>query len=293
MSSVTLMPSASPARPARPRRIAVTVVAAVVLALLVWSVLGLDVKWVRLLEAPQDIYRVFDLMFTRMSWSTVSGSLHAMWDSVAIAWLGTLLAAVVAVPFGFMAAENLVPRWYAFGFRQIFNLLRSVPEIVIVLTMVPVFGLSKTAGIIAIGIGSIGTLSKLCSEVVEGIDRGPIEAADAVGASQLQRLRWAVMPQAIPEIASFVLYRFEINIRVSAILGIVGAGGIGNELVQSLKFKAWDRAGVPLLVVVIATMLIDSISGAVRRRILSGPSRRIADDPEEAAADPVLVANEI
>ncbi|CAN5695931.1 phosphonate ABC transporter, permease protein PhnE [soil metagenome] len=293
MSAATFAPPPQPARPTRPHRLSVAVAAALVVAMVLWAVVGLDVKWNRLLEAPQDIYRVFELMFTQMSWSTVGGSLEAMWDSVAIAWLGTLLAAVVAVPFGFMAAENLVPRWYSFGFRQVFNLLRSVPEIVIVLTMVPVFGLTKTAGIIAIGIGSIGTLSKLCSEVVEGIDRGPIEAADAVGATQLQRLRWAVLPQAIPEIASFVLYRFEINIRVSAILGVVGAGGIGNELVQSLKFKAWDRAGVPLLVVVIVTMLIDAISGAVRRRILAGPARRTAADPEAAAADPLLVANEV
>ena len=98
--------------------------------------------------------------------------------------------------------------------------------------------MTKTAGVMAIAIGSVGTLAKLCSELVEGIDPGPVEAADAVGASRAQRLRWSVVPQVLPEISSFLLYRFEINIRVSAILGVVGAGGIGTLLYQRLLLQA-------------------------------------------------------
>ena len=124
----------------------------------------------------------------------------------------------------------------------------------------------------AIAIGSVGTLGKLCSEIIEGIDRGPIEAADSVGATQLQRLRWAVVPQTMPEIASFVLYRFEINIRVSSMLGVLGVGGIGQILSEGLRFKEWGLAGMALIVVVVTTILIDTLSGAVRRRIVAGPS---------------------
>lgn len=258
-------------RPRRPFDTVAWVGGVVVAALVVWSLAGLEVKWARLPEAPRDVYNLFKIMFSNMTWSDVGGSLRDMWDSIAMAWLGTLFAAVVAVPFGFLAAENLVPRWLSFLMRQVFNILRSIPELILVLALVPVLGLSKNAGVVALAIGSIGTLSKLCSEVIEGIDRGPIEAADAVGATQLQRLRWAVIPQAIPEITSFVLYRFEINIRVSAVLGVLGVGGIGGRLSQALRFKEWGQAGLALVVVVAATIAIDMISGAVRHRILTGP----------------------
>ena len=254
-------------------------------ALVVWSILGLDIKWSRLLEAPADLYRVFELMFTQLEWSDLGRCLRAMWDSIAMAWLGTLIAAIFAIPLAFLAAENLVPRWVSFLMRQVFNILRAVPELILVLALIPVLGLTKSAGVLAIAIGSIGTLGKLCSEIIEGIDRGPIEAADSVGASQLQRLRWAVIPQTMPEIASFVLYRFEINIRVSSVLGVLGIGGIGQILNDGLRFKEWGLAGMALIVVVVTTMIIDAVSGAVRRRILAGPSGAVSstDDPATAA----------
>ena len=271
-------------RPAQPRRIAVVLGIAIVAAFVVWSILGLNIKWSRLLEAPQDLYRIFDLMFSQMRWRDFTKAFDGMWTAIAIAWLGTILAGCVAVPFGFLAAENLVPRWFSFGMRQIFNLLRSVPELVIVLALIPVLGFSKSAGVLALFIGSIGTLSKLCSEVIEGIDRGPIEAADACGANPLQRLRWSVVPQAAPEIVSFILYRFEINIRVSAILGVLGIPSIGGQLREGIRFKEWGQAGAALIVIVIGTILIDLLSGAVRRRILSGP-RGVARHDEDIAPE--------
>src|SRR5690606_37473045 len=112
-----------------------------------------------------------------------------------------------------------------------------------------------------------------CSDVIEGIDRGPIEAVDAVGASALQRLRWGVLPQAAPEVASFILYRFEINIRVSTILGAVGAGGIGQIVNDSLRVaipKDFGLTGMALGVMIVVTIMVDAISGRVRRRILAG-----------------------
>lgn len=268
------MTAAMSSRPQAPRRTLLLVGSGALGALVVWAVVGLGAKWSRLLDAPADLYRIFKLMFSNMTVDNFTKSFEAMWDSIAMAWLGTMIAAVFAVPFGFMAAENLVPRWFSFAMRQVFNLLRSVPELIIVLALIPVLGLTKNAGVLAIAIGSIGTLSKLCSEVIEGIDTGPIEAADATGATALQRLRWAVIPQSAPEVASFVLYRFEINIRVSAVLGVLGIGGIGGSLRESIRFKEWGQAGASLIVVVAATILVDLLSGAVRRRILSGPGGR-------------------
>jgi phosphonate transport system permease protein len=281
--------TAGTARPRRPFEAWKWVTFAVWAVLVVWSVWGLNIKWSRLLEAPADLYRLFELMFTQLSSSDFGRCVRAMWDSIAIAWLGTLIAAVAAVPLALLAAENLVPHWMSFVMRQFFNVLRAIPELILALALIPVLGLTKTSAIMALAIGSVGTLGKLCSEVVEGIDAGPIEAADAVGASQLQRLRWAVLPQSVPEIASFVLYRFEINIRVSSVLGVLGLGGIGQLLNDGLRFREYGLAGMALIVVVVTTMLIDALSGAVRRRIIAGPQRVGLSPDEPATAAELLV----
>jgi phosphonate transport system permease protein len=260
----------------RPRNTFRWVVTAVVLILLAWSVLGLDIKWGRLLDAPGDLWTVARLMFTNMEASDFGRLMGEMWDSIAIAWLGTMIAAVFAVPLAFLAAENLTARPVVWIVRLILNVLRAVPEIILAIALVPILGLTPKAGVVAIGIGSIGTLGKLCSEVLEGIQPGPLEAADAVGANRVQRLRWGVLPQALPEIASFVLYRFEINIRASAVLGVIGAGGIGGVLAESLRFKDWGTAGLALIIVVVVTMMIDAVSGWVRRRLVRGSEQKVA-----------------
>jgi phosphonate transport system permease protein len=260
----------------RPRNTFRWVVTAIVLILLAWSVLGLDIKWSRLLDAPGDLWTVARLMFTNMEASDFGRLMGEMWDSIAIAWLGTMIAAVFAVPLAFLAAENLTARPVVWIVRLVLNVLRAVPEIILAIALVPILGLTPKAGVVAIGIGSIGTLGKLCSEVLEGIQPGPLEAADAVGANRVQRLRWGVLPQALPEIASFVLYRFEINIRASAVLGVIGAGGIGGVLAESLRFKDWGTAGLALIIVVVVTMMIDAVSGWVRRRLVRGSEQKVA-----------------
>jgi phosphonate transport system permease protein len=276
------------ARPRRPVDVPKWVITAVVAAALVWSVLGLDAKWSRLIDAPRDLYTLFRLMFTQMELDDLDRVQRAMWDSISMAWLGTLIAALFAVPLAFGAAINVAPRPLTIAIRQIFNLLRAVPDLILALAFIPILGLTPKAGVLAIGVGSIGTLGKLSAEVIEGIDRGPIEAADAVGASMSQRLRWAVIPQALPEITAFVLYRFEINIRVSAILGVVGAGGIGGILNDSLQFKTYGTAGLALIVIVVATIAVDTISGWVRRRIIAGPSRVSAEPQADQLADSLI-----
>lgn len=284
----------SPPRPARPRRsLFWSATLVLTAALVIWSGVALDARWERLLDAPADMWRLAQLMFGNMTSSDLGRLLDAMWDSIAIAWLGTMLAAAVAVPLAFLAARNLGGRTVSLVIRQFFNMLRALPEVILVIAFIPIFGLSLNAGVLAIAIGSIGTLGKLCAEILEGLDEGPLEAADAAGANGLQRLRWGVLPQALPELMSFVLYRFEINIRVSAVLGAVGAGGIGGALVDALRFKEFGQAGLALIIVVLGTIAVDVISGWVRRRIIAGPrsARRRADiDPDALASDALAAA---
>lgn len=253
---------------------------ALAVVLILWAALKIDARWSRLADAPSDMWTLGRLMFTNMEAGEISKLVGKMWESIAIAWLGTIIAAIFAIPMAFLAAENLVGRPIAWVMRQVFNILRAVPEIILALAFIPLFGLNPMAGVMAIGVGSIGTLGKLFYEVIEGIHKGPIEAADAVGASRLQRLRWGVLPQVTPEMTSFLLYRFEVNIRASAVLGLIGAGGIGSDLAESLKFKDFGSAGLGLIIVVIGTIAVDTVSGAVRRRIVAGAKSSVTPEHE-------------
>ena len=150
-----------------------------------------------------------------------------------------------------------------------------MPELILaIVVFVPIAGLGAMAGALAIGIHSIGTLGKLTYEAIESIDAGPVEASRAVGASRIAQQRWGVIPQVLPEIVAFWLYRFEINVRAAAVLGIVGAGGIGALLANTLTYRRWDKAGMTVLVVIVATIAIDQASGWVRRRIIEGADVR-------------------
>jgi len=257
------------------------------------SVLSVGIRWDRLLDLPSDLARIFGQMFVPPDWSFLGVAVEAMIVTVAIAWLGTLLGAVLSLPMGFLAARNVSGGVVSTAARLILDAIRAVPELILALIIfIPIVGLGPPAGALAIGIHSIGTLGKLTSEAIESIDPGPVEAARAVGGGRLAVQRWGVIPQVLPEIVAFWLYRFEINIRAAGVLGIVGAGGIGALLANTLFYRRWDKAGMLVLVLIVATILIDQASGWVRRRIIEGSGGASnTDDPgDELMSDPVVSA---
>ncbi|NYI76463.1 phosphonate ABC transporter, permease protein PhnE [Nocardioides panzhihuensis] len=198
-------------------------------------------------------------------------ALKLMGESVALAWIGTCVGALVSFPLAFLAASNTAPWFVRMPVRTFFNAIRAVPEILLaVIVMLPLFGLNPMAGAMAIGIHSIGSLGKLTLESIEAIDPGPVEAVVASGATWWQRIRTAVIPQLLPETVGFWLYRFEVNIRASAILGVVSAGGIGALLSRVLRGREWEWGGIMLVVIIFVTILVDQISAALRHRILHG-----------------------
>ena len=173
--------------------------------------------------------------------------------------------------------------------RQVLNAIRAFPEIILAIAiMIPIAGLGPVAGALAIGLHSVGTLGKLTAEVIEGIDSGPVEAARAAGGRSLQIQRWGVLPQVLPEIIAFWLYRFEINIRAAAVLGVVGAGGIGFSLQQTITFHRYELTGTLVIVIVVATIAVDTVSGWVRRRIIEGAGEKRMHD--EAFEEPSFAA---
>lgn len=283
------MTTPRPPRPSRYRRDAALLGLAIVF---VWATVGLGFRLERLLELPASLAALLGDMLLPPAWDYLGEAVSAMKDSIQIAWIGTLIGAVLSLPMGFLAAHNVSPRPVSLTVRVVLDAIRAFPEIVLLLVFfVPVAGLGPFPAALAIGVHSVGTLGKLTAEAIESIDPGPVEAARASGASTLQVQRWGVLPQVLPEVVAFWLYRFEINVRAASVLGLVGAGGVGSLLTENIRYGRYAQAGMVIVVVVVTTILIDAVSGRVRRRIIEGPggprSEAVTEaDPELLVAEP-------
>ncbi|MBW7477247.1 phosphonate ABC transporter, permease protein PhnE [Paenibacillus oenotherae] len=194
--------------------------------------------------------------------------LRGLLDTLAIAALGTFISTLVSIPFAFWSAANMSrARTVSASGRMVLSFIRSFPEIVMAILFIKAVGPGSFAGVLALGLHSVGMLGKLFAEEVESMDRGPQEALVASGANYWQMLWFAVIPQVLPGFLSYTLYRFEINVRSATILGIIGAGGIGTPLIFAQSSRDWDRVGIILLGIIVMVTLIDLISGAIRRKI--------------------------
>ncbi|MBX9615073.1 MAG: phosphonate ABC transporter, permease protein PhnE [Brevundimonas sp.] len=191
-----------------------------------------------------------------------------MWETVQIALWGTFIAVFAAVPMGLAAARNVAPVWVVTPVRWVMNMLRSIPDLVIGLLFVVAVGLGPLPGVLAIALNTAGVLAKLFSEAVESIDKGPVEGVRATGASSLHEIVWGVIPQVAPLWTSFALYRFESNSRSATVLGLIGAGGIGQVLFDRMNAFDFRDVSAIVVVVVIAVTLIDMLSQAMRKRLL-------------------------
>lgn len=258
-----------PKEPVRPKILRWVVTLAILIPF-IWSVAGLDISISRIVSAPGQVWTLVSGLFPP-DFSDSGRIWTKLLESVYIAWIGTVIGALFSFPLGFMAATNVAPRWLAVPTRGILSAIRAFPELVLAIIFIVPFGLGAFTGALAIGIHSIGTLGKLSSEVIEGIDEGPREAIASAGGGLGEEIRYGIIPQAMPTIVSYWLYRFEINVRASAVLGLVGAGGIGAEIVARLQFRNdWAKAGAALMATVVVVLIIDAISAALRRRIISG-----------------------
>lgn len=263
----------APARPGRPLvRLAQLVTGAVVLAAL-WQ---LRLDWTTVAGLPASITHYLRLMFAAPDWSKLPYALQQTWVSVQMAWVGALLGVPVATVLGIPAAHGVGPLWLRLVLRGIFAVLRAVPEVVIAIVILTVTGLTPFTGALALAIGGIGTHAKWTYETIEAVPDGVAEAVRAAGGNLLETARWGLWPAAAPELMSLALYRFEINVRTSAILGLIGVGGVGDLLTGYTQYRTWDAVGVLILVVVVVTMAIDAASGAIRQRITKGARIRVA-----------------
>lgn len=191
-----------------------------------------------------------------------------IWQSLEIALLATILGLCGALALAFLAAEPTTPHPAArFLARRVLQVFRSIPDVVLALIFVFAFGIGPPAGVIAIAIQTTGALGKLFAEVIDAIDRGPLEGVRAAGGGRFDEIRFGALPQALPGFVSYGLLRFEINVASASVIGLVGAGGIGAEFIQAINFGAFEDALAIMVLVVGLIVLIDLTSEAVRTRL--------------------------
>jgi len=258
-----------PLAPPRPTRMGRSLAATVLMAV----VLGAAARIIEL--RPLELFRdvgnigVFLRGYLHPSFAHVDEYAWQCVVTVAIALWGTLLAVLIAVPLGLLAARNLAPHPAVhFAARRVLDVLRAVNEFVFALMFVTAVGLGPFAGMLALGIHTGGVLGKLLSETIEAIDPGQVEGVAAVGASGLHVIAFGVVPQVLPNFLSYVLLRFESDIRSATVIGMVGGGGIGFYLWDTIRaFNDRESASV-ILLIVLMVLAVDVVSSRIRRAVI-------------------------
>jgi len=195
-------------------------------------------------------------------------------DTILIGYLGTALGAIGAFLLCFSAAANMMPNpWLRNGVKRLLEFCRTVPEIVFALVFIIAFGLGPIPGVLAIAIHTMGALGKLFSEVVENIDMKPVEGSRATGARFSQTVRFAVVPQVLSNFASYTLLRFEINVRGASVMGFVGAGGIGQDLIEAIRKFYYSDVSALLLLIILTVTVIDLGTERLRHALISREER--------------------
>jgi len=243
--------------------------ALVALVVFCWEVMTQDTMWIFVLDAPRAASDLGDRMLPPR-WSYLPSLMGPLWDTINMATLGTLLAILMAIPVAFLAARNTTP---SVRFVRPLALLvivssRSINALIWALLLVAIIGPGVLAGIVAIALRSIGFIAKLLYEAIEEIDQNQVEAVTATGASPAQVIDYAIVPQVMAAFAGICVFRWDINIRESAVLGLVGAGGLGLKLQDSLNVLAWPQVTV-IFILILATVLVSEwVSAKVRHAII-------------------------
>ncbi|WP_236686953.1 phosphonate ABC transporter, permease protein PhnE [Ornithinibacillus contaminans] len=215
-----------------------------------------------------NMFRVIEKFFPP-NFSVIPDIMGPLFQTIQMAIIATTIAAIITVPLALLSAQNVTtfkPLYYVT--RTILNLLRTIPDIVLAVIFVGLFGIGLFPGILALIVFSLGILAKLISETIEAVDMNPLEAMRASGAGTLQMIYYGLIPQVMPQYTSLVLYVFEINIRASVVLGYVGAGGIGLVLNQQIGFYNYPNAMAIIIMIFVVVIIIEYISNKLREALI-------------------------
>jgi phosphonate transport system permease protein len=194
--------------------------------------------------------------------------LRPLLDTLAMSIAGTILAVILSLPLALLAAPNTTPfPALSYAARLLLSFLRSVPELILGIIFVAAVGFGALPGVLALALHSVGMVGKFYAEAIEHVDPRPLEAARAAGATRIQVITHAVLPQVLPQMADITIYRWEYHFRASTVLGIVGAGGIGFELIAALRLISYDQVAAILITILACVVVVDSLGAALRKRL--------------------------
>lgn len=199
-----------------------------------------------------------------------NGILYLLVETAAIAFLGTLIGTIAAIPFAFLSASNVVPKPVAYLIRLLLIFIRTVPALVYGLMLIRVTGQGPFAGVLTIAISSIGMLSKLYVDAIENLDTKVFESMTSLGCNTFEKIRYGILPQLFSILLSIMIYRFDMNLRDAAILGLVGAGGIGAPLIFAMNAYRWPDVGAILCGLIVFILIVELFSNVIRTRLVRG-----------------------
>lgn len=243
--------------------------ALVALFVFCWEVMTKDTIWAFVTDAPTQAADIGSRMLPP-AWGYLPALMKPLWDTVNIATIGTLIAIVMALPVAFLAARNTTPsvRFVRPAALLVIVASRSINALIWALLLVAIIGPGVPAGIVSIALRSVGFIAKLLYEAIEEIDASQVEAVTATGASAAQVIDYAIVPQVLPAFAGICVFRWDINIRESAVLGLVGAGGLGLALQDSLNILAWPQVTVIFVLILLTVLISEWVSARVRHAII-------------------------
>ncbi|NEN87170.1 phosphonate ABC transporter, permease protein PhnE [Paenibacillus elgii] len=240
----------------------------VLIFLLWWSADKTDSSIVTLINGFPEMGKLLVEMIPP-DWSYIDVVWKPMMETIQMAVIGTTLGGLVAIPIALLAAGNVTRSpWIYHPARIILNLIRTIPELLFAGLFVAIFGIGAMPGVLALAFFSFGLIAKLTYESIEAVDPGPLEAMTAVGANKLQWIHFGVVPQVAAQYIAYFLYTFEVNVRAAAVLGLVGAGGIGLTLDRTLQQFRYDRSALIIILTLAIVLLIDFVSTKIRERLL-------------------------
>ena len=238
------------------------------LAALIFVVVDLEINFIKLFS---DSSKYFIDILNRMlppDFSNFKGLIYSMFETIEIAFLGTFIAIILSIPVGLFSARNLAPNYLVFLIARIITIFfRAIPEFIIAMILVIAVGFGAIPGVLALGLHTMGFLAKFYAEDIEHVNKGPIEALKSSGASKRQIIAFAVVPQIIPSFVANNLYILDRNIRMATMLGIVGAGGIGYELLSSFRMFEYQKVSAIIIIIFITIFIIDHLSSLIRSKI--------------------------
>jgi phosphonate transport system permease protein len=238
-----------------------------IIAILIWAWIGAEMNPALLVEDAGNMWVLLNDFFPPdfTEWELYA---EEMLITLQIAIWGTVLSVIAAVPLGILSSENLAPAWIYQPVRRLMDACRAINELVFAMIFVVAVGLGPFAGVMALFIHTTGVLAKLFSEAVEAIETNPVEGVRATGANSIHEIIYGVIPQVMPLWISYSLYRFESNLRSATVLGIVGAGGIGVLLWESIRGFSYPEAAAIIIIIVISVTLVDMTSQVIRKKYI-------------------------